>query len=1012
MVYLRLRFKDAEHSVMHRFFPQNFPVIVRYGTGADAHEHVANVGVNGALTFRARPVLGQPWRSFTLKFRSAQPQYFVCEARGGAFQPAATLADDAGLDAATAAGQRFFMTPLAWSLQEADWVEGTNKFATAGNGRFTPATGIIEHTQRKVADIGTLAQPVDLVVDPWWKFFRFEFFDRYYGHSDHTLRISIPPVRLEGFRTDPNAAGDPPDTRSNWTFGANTKQLKQCLPWFLRRTAVAALPALTGATMGLRFKTHQVHRTMIYSQDANTRTLMDMDAGNAAHAASLAPGPNRLRYYDLPRLWKSRRYYTRPLPASPPAVGGDFFQNLNAGAISAADSAATPINFSLDDVVLCDGTGGVPAFMPALTVPDRVAVFNHRFNDTLPNSTKHGVFKLLTPPPDPLHTPSTDIPVVENYIYDYPDWTRLVTARGSLFDVFDQRTPDDADPTHAVGARAGVRWKDGTIGIAGAVVQSPPGSPPGTGPWIPSPDAPPGTWMPAAPPAVLVPAAQPFFAIQPFYQQRTSVRYSALFNAGGDEQIGRHDIALLRCCDVDNGVEVGVNLHYLRSFFDFAGLASPPNLTNPGGQAQYALDFSMNVAKRWNGDEPGVNPHRAQLLPQLAASPPASPPAPPPPLKIYVVWFPQSVPRRQAHFRVEIQQIDRDNRGSSRGSGASGPQSFQETPGMQHWFPAAHESGHMDSLPDEYNERWWGASYGQLSFKQNLPGDPFEPDGRDEAGDKPLSPMMNGNRNMRNRYFWHAAEWVRMMIGTPMRVKHGPWDNYFLPSHPWAAFGRTYYPWPIADFMDVGIGRNICDIFLYRLGQERYSSQLMANGPIDGLAVIVLRLVCDTLDDPNLANEIDNRRRILAQMAAATRQFMNNRWYATGTINLGSPPQAVTFNRCALQFTTQFLVTNHPHGSPPRDPDNDVKQSFADDIRATLPEHGQVGVWVGSPAYVMTSPPRLDISIQTFADVGNQFALALPEYWLMRSPPNQLQAKRWKRWIQAVLPGATIRKLP
>src|SRR5262249_32170632 len=224
-----------------------------------------------------------------------------------------------------------------------------------------------------------------------------------------------------------------------------------------------------------------------------------------------------------------------------------------------------------------------------------------------------------------------------------------------------------------------------------------------------------------------------------------------------------------------------------------------PTFSPPGGVVsppEYALAASMNVANRWNGNEPGVSTDRAELLPR-----PLSPPGPLPPLKVQVVWFAQSLKRDWSHFDVTLQNIDRDNRGGTTGIGASGPRSYTEDPNplMNHWFPMAHESGHMDGMPDEYNARWWGASYDQLSFKANLPGDPYEPDGRDETGDLAASPMMNGNKRMRNRYFWHAAEWVRRVTNVPMKVKLGnTYDDYWLPGHPRVDQGPTFYPWPVA----------------------------------------------------------------------------------------------------------------------------------------------------------------------------------------------------------------------
>ena len=66
-----------------------------------------------------------------------------------------------------------------------------------------------------VMTFGSNGAPIELILDPHWRMFRFEFFDRYYGDAalnsppaaGHGRRISTPPLWLEGFRTDANAAG-------------------------------------------------------------------------------------------------------------------------------------------------------------------------------------------------------------------------------------------------------------------------------------------------------------------------------------------------------------------------------------------------------------------------------------------------------------------------------------------------------------------------------------------------------------------------------------------------------------------------------------------------------------------------------------------------------------------------------------------------------------------------------------------------------------------------------------
>src|SRR5262249_24561621 len=146
-----------------------------------------------------------------------------------------------------------------------------------------------------------------------------------------------------------------------------------------------------------------------------------------------------------------------------------------------------------------------------------------------------------------------------------------------------------------------------------------------------------------------------------------------------------------------------------------------------------------NVNKRWNGDEPGASEHRAEIRPTAADGS----------LRVQVVWFGQFLRYHSSQFivRVEdkwdiyddtphdptrswqVKRDARDHRGGYDGTGESSPGGYKDS-GTDDGFASAHECGHADGLPDEYNERWDGGSYGQLSWEYNMPGDPYEPDGR------------------------------------------------------------------------------------------------------------------------------------------------------------------------------------------------------------------------------------------------------------------------------------------
>jgi len=1049
-IFLRLCFTDPEGT--KRFFPPELPVRVEFSGGGTARAAQCTLGNNGRLTFLAQGNAGQAWRQFTLRFPAnpANPRYVVYEARGEPpSPPGSPPAVPRVVDNPPATQERFFKLPVnfgapseSWALKHSDWTPGAGANAFPAHATFTANTGIVRHNQDPPLDIGTVDQPVELILNPHWKFFRFEFFDRYYGPASrgsparpsHGARISIPPVALEGLRGHPNAAGaDPIETVSNWTIDDGANRLLQCLPWIVRRDHNHhALPHLTGANLGLRIRT--AAHSYVYSQSDTVREIRTVAPGDAA----LNPGPDRLRYYDLPETWKSRRYYTRNLAGSPPN-NGKFFQNLTQGDVDRSNARGTPLVFCLDDIVLCDPTAAGDYSPLAGAGNDRVAIFHHRFDNSAAGASNHGIYDPLPigSATDALDLPRTRGTPTNNYLFDYPDWTRVIAARGCLFDVFDQRCPDHATASRVVGARAAVRWVDTTEPLPGINTDAVVGAA-----WVNQPDRHPipGRRLSGTPARTDVPAANPLFSIQPFFSQRMSEREEP-FDPAHEMLVGRWDIALLRCCDTAGSEEIAVNFHYFRSFYKFT--APPANAAthlNAGQQRQYALNISMNVANRWNGNDPGVSESRVELLPR-GGSPPA-------PLKVYVVWFPQSVAENRAHFRIQVLRgAGRDNRGSLIGVGDSGESSdHSEGAAASDRFASAHETGHMNGLPDEYNERWNAASYWQLSFWNLMPGDPFEPDGRNEQSTEADAGMMNSNRRIRNRYLWHHAEWVRMVTGTQMKVKYtdpsGPvYDDYWLPEHPQTATGRTYYDWPLLAMLNHPAAAPACDLYLYRLGKDRYSRHILstiatpaalfalASPPparaartFDGILVIGIRIQCVMPDDPNLRTETDNRVRFLAQFAGLVRQCMNYRFYATG--NLAAP--AVNFvDGCLIQFAPNFLVTNFPNYGPNQAPAQPRRTVAGIDAYVDIDPQIAVGILAayGSNASLAArfQPPAasnwnaatrtLSMDINLWGDISAQVETQFPRLLNIAKTMSNVTAPDLEPLVRTIFPLANVRPL-
>jgi hypothetical protein len=651
---------------------------------------------------------------------------------------------------------------------------------------------------------------------------------------------------------------------------------------------------------------------------AGDRKLIDL----TDDALRNTPAVARLACYDLPKLWKSRGYFGWLSDTD-----GEFGPYED---IATKDTtAAKPIVFSFDDIVLT--AADLSPVKTPWTDTTRVAVFANTFaaspgaakapTDTGPQAAPTAG-KPQKPTPkgrrwvndrgvynpaggDGIHTSYfSQITLNTNYIADYPHWTRLVACEGNLFDVFDQRTPDHA--SNVVGARAAVRWVDAVTGRPANAVAARPGV-----------------------------TTQRFFAIEPLHELEHAQRFAQVqYNHGAPStvRLGRFDLALLRCCDLDGSDERAVNLVYFRMNFAFPApnatvqasytTATPPQAVpaNLAGNAQlkYAEDFVTNVAARWNGTDGKPPAARAQFLPSAA---PAAP------LKVDVVWFGQSLPLAHAQFacRIEVPAYRANPRSWFDGTNGKGELSAHgcaeedsDGAGLM-WFVGAHECGHGVGLNDDYCERWNAYSYGQMSLRWHMPGDPYEPDGRTVEFHQSGAAMMNGNIEVRNRYFWHIAEWARGVSNTAFKVKVGAYDDYQLPPHTNAS--RTYANWPMNASMgwqpDAANSRGQSSLLLYALGKDKYATQglgatVTKPNTYDGILIAITQLRCTLPNWTTAATMQNGRKAVLQQLAAVVRDAlagMNGRFYVTGTWAAGTP-QERSFSRCLLHFMPRFVVTN------------------------------------------------------------------------------------------------------
>ncbi len=886
--YAQLFFKDPEG--VERTMPEGTPVKVLLGAVPPGAIE-ATLAADGKLSLDALSYTEvQTGRVLSLRFGAGSDNRVICEPPGGVASqtrgPEPVETDPTGTR-----DKRFFTLPRHWTLRQSDW-EVTND-----DGRWKADEGTFLMLRAgRPASIGTATSPVKLVLDPHWQFLRFEFFDRLFGVSDHaSKRKAVPPMVLLGRRTKTATTAEGTyDVESNWWMVVGGETV-QCVPWIIQKTAVGVADKRPSRQGLLRFKLPA--KTCMKSVSATSQERV------IATTEELKHGPDRLKFYDLPTDWQSRNYFAK---LSDTVGEFGWYEDI----CDKATTSAKPLTFNLDDVVLTDKNR---RRLGTWSQDDRLSIFINTFKDDQ-GCSPEGVFDPDSADKKAWYTKlpaSGAVEANENYVIRQPLWTRAIVAKGSLFDVFDQRTvvSDPEDPDYdVVGARAAVRWVDTTDRLGATEMWEP--NPTRSGYIRPTTDHKPlpGRQFRGAGRPVM--SDHGSMVIQPFYGQHYTPRQGK-YTADADKSglIGRFDMALLRSCSLatvsGNPTEVGVNLHVHRTHFDFAD-------TPAAGAPEFARDFARNVLNRWNGVDGGAG--RATLVPQDSSKR----------VQVTVVNFLQVVTDPvEAHYTLTIKGGEgaRDWRNSS-GMGMTSD-GGQADKGTSDGFASAHEHGHQSALPDEYNERWDRASYGQLSFGQHLPGDPFELDGRGPEFQTVGSPMMNGNHTLHNRYFWPSAEWVRRAVAFPFVVKFNGHDAYKVPPH--TDPDRSYTFWPLAAINDFALpavspladNRGKVNAFLYAVGADNFGETTLkkaesstATTASDGILVFTVLLRVNAW---NMANS-DMKQ--LVQALAKVGQTgigrkLSHKWYVTGSIG-GTTPQAWTFRRCAVLFSPRFLVSTAP----------------------------------------------------------------------------------------------------
>jgi hypothetical protein len=175
-----------------------------------------------------------------------------------------------------------------------------------------------------------------------------------------------------------------------------------------------------------------------------------------------------------------------------------------------------------------------------------------------------------------------------------------------------------------------------------------------------------------------------------------------------------------------------------------------------------------------------------------------------------------------------------------------------------------------------------------------------------------ITAMMEANQQVRARYFWQVAEWLRSLIGAGLEfeVVHGT-HTYKLPHHSQSP-RKTFVNFPAAFVRNKEMGpHGKFDAFLYPLGDEPYSATLLPNratppvAAYDGMIVVVVKMEIDF--------DIDNKTTIHNWLSRVHTQIdtrFNNKFCVRGSLG------GRAYQRALLQFAPRYRVDDYSATDP------------------------------------------------------------------------------------------------
>jgi hypothetical protein len=168
---------------------------------------------------------------------------------------------------------------------------------------------------------------------------------------------------------------------------------------------------------------------------------------------------------------------------------------------------------------------------------------------------------------------------------------------------------------------------------------------------------------------------------------------------------------------------------------------------------------------------------------------------------------------------------------------------------------------------------------------------------------------MRDNVEVRNRHFWHCAEWLRSLDGTEFAVEYDGF-KYSLPHHKNSP-QQTFVTIPFKQAPNVRSGAGgFYDCWLYCFSHDRYSDSILEKGPFDGFLSVNVRIKCTFLDKKGaqVTNHTDLTDGV-AKIFSGIREHLNGKFFASGSVD------GVTFKRVRLSFFPRFLVVNNSNNA-------------------------------------------------------------------------------------------------